>query len=256
MFGGNLGDDRKDARRRREDDEEPRAEHSDGRTANHGPHGAYDERDNQQPRSSRLCERARAPLVVEDERPRHERQPDVVHDDAGLGQEISPPRPAGETEPDRERPGPARDQHAEDDPRAGEPDVERAAAARLAGREDPVPQHDHQWRCRHHFLGAHAARATPHRCDDPGRRARPIARANRAIDRAEVEETHQRLDALDDVGDRTRLDRVDHPQQRDRGGERRRRGSNVRPHALRRQRASRDAKSSRAAATWIRRLVA
>ena len=92
------------------------------------------------------------------------------------------------------------------------------AGVAVAAEEQPVPQHDDERRGDHDFLGRHAAGTDRDRGGTPPPPARGIAGgANRAVERREVAEPHQRLDALHDVSHRFGVERVDGPQERNRG---------------------------------------
>jgi hypothetical protein len=114
-------------------------------------------------------------------------------------------------------PARARRQDAERYPGGGEPQIQPPALLpglhHASGSERTVVE-QHQERRRHHdLLGCHAQQAGRDRANLPAKRPRRLDRPDEAIERQQIEQSHQRLNPLDDVGHGLGLQRMERPQQ-------------------------------------------
>ena len=187
--------------------------------------------------------------MVHPQRSRPEAQPQVIKDDARLGAGVGPGGRRGEIVPGVRHPAMAQQQVGQQAPSGGQGGVESPpppqCLAEGAGQKRAVVKQHHQRRRDHDFLARHAQEAGQHGGGVPEERAPPIGligamgligpigsitpigragglpprarrAANHAVERQQVEQAHQRLGPLHDVGDRFGLQRMHRPEQADR----------------------------------------
>ena len=153
---------------------------------------------------------------------------------AGLRQGISDRRDAAHPETRRRALHVGRRQERRDQerPRHDQRDVHRPAPAQRfaerSGEENPIVEKDRQRRGGDRLLGQHPQEAGGERGGVPAARPHRERSARDAVQSEQVEEPRERLRALDDVGHRFGLERVDLPDQRRREGQRRRRALEAR----------------------------
>ena len=209
-------------RGRGEDREEPRAEQPDGRFPPAREQGAGNQRDD----DARLQPHFRqAPdpkcAVVKDEGHRPECQPQVMRERGKLRERVIPPRD-GDADADRAAAIAARagQQTPEQEPGRRQRRVISAplppGVRETAGYERAVEQQHQHWCGNHVLLRRHAQQTRGDREHLPAARCWSVHAAYEAIEREQIEQPHERLGALHDVGHPLGLQRMQRPQGRHR----------------------------------------
>jgi len=151
---------------------------------------------------------------------RPECEAQVVRYGFELGAPVGPDGGA-DVEADAAAPVPtgAGDECGEGNPGGGECEVEAASlgprASEVSGDERAVKEEEEDRGGGHHFLGAHAEQAGGGGEAKPAAGMRGLEGAEEKVERQQIEQRHERLDALHDVGDGFGLERVERPEQGD-----------------------------------------
>ncbi len=237
MLGHRLRHHRHDAGGGCQDHQEPRPEKTRSWPATKRHHrDPHQQRDQHQPGQHPTQRRLHRRAVIEHQRIRPDRQPQVLQDRGALRQAVRQPGQARFVSGRPAATPAAEYQRAEHQPGTGQAEIippppapGRAEAAR---HERPVVS-QHQQRCRdHHFLGRHPQQTGHHRYHQPRPRPRALHRANEPVERQQVTQPHQRFRPLHHVGHRGGLQRVQCPHQRHR--QRQRQGRRAKPPVQRR----------------------
>ena len=194
------------------------------------------------------CHRSgRRPAVIEHQRPRPERQPQVMENHAELACRVVDPRDGHAVartgtmrreyqQRGRRAPG-CRQSHVHPPPPA-------PRLAERSGQECPIVQENDQGNRYGHFLAACRKKACQYSPDRPAARMRRRAATNGRVERPETEQPHHRLASLDDVGHRLGLQRVQAPDERHGQRQRRRCRSKTFPEAGQQERSANDSKKA------------